>query len=267
MSGNALMDGVTVTIPATLPAPAPLNSANQPSSEPVVFTAEQVAEIRKQEKDKLYPQLENQKEKLSALEAQLAVFNQEREEIQRQNAERLQAEAETQRLRELEELSAKELIERQRVEFTAQVEAVRAEAAERTSRLEQERDFAAALVEKQAAYQALQNYKTQRLAEVGDDIAPILIDLVSGNTEEEIERSISTLIAKSSSMIEATQQLSAPVQRLRGVSPAGAAPTGPLENDSDQQTFTLDDIKNMPMDVYAKMESKLKAAVRPTRRN
>lgn len=266
MSDTAVFDGTTVVLPVTPQhAPAPVNSANLPHED--VFTAEQVAAIRQQEKNKLYPQIDGLKEKLEALERQTAAFQADKDEAARQLAEQQHAAQEAQRIREESELSAKELLLVKEKEFNARFEQMQAETQSRLDALQHERDMAAALLVKEQEFHALNVFKQRRLAEEADNIAPIFTDMVTGNTEEEIERSISLLVAKTSDMMEAIQQQQAPAPKLRSVSPAGAAPSGPLENDPSQKTFTLDEIKNMPNDVFAQYREQLQAAVSPNRRS
>ena len=129
MSDSGTSTIVVPSIPAPT-QPTPSMSSNVPE---VYFTPDQVAAslatARKEEKDKLYPQLESQKEKLNALEAQLATFNAERAEAQRQAAEAQSAAAEARRARETEELSSKDLIARQEREFNERLEAIRIDTA------------------------------------------------------------------------------------------------------------------------------------------
>jgi hypothetical protein len=84
-----------------------------------------------------------------------------------------------------------------------------------------------------------------------------LIDLIAGNSEEEVENSIAVLRTRSNAIIESIQQATAQQQgRLRGVPPT-APPVGPMENQTEYQTLTAEDIRNMPMEQYAKMRDRL----------
>ena len=97
-----------------------------------------------------------------------------------------------------------------------------------------------------------------------ENIIPELIDLVAGSTEDEIETSIAVLRERSSAIIESIQQATAASQsRLRGA-PVTAPPVGPMETQTEYQTLTAEDIRNMPMEQYAKMRDRLMSA-RPNR--
>lgn len=229
-----------------------------------IFTEDEVQKIRQQEKDKLYTRLEESQNRLKSMEEQLSLLSKEREEAIKQAEERARAEAELLKQRELEELSAKELLTRKEDEFNSRINQVEQEWAERFNTMEQERQAQAALLEKERALQALEAYRQRRINEEQENIIPELLDLVSGNSEDEIENSIAVLRARSGAIIESIQQASqSQMPRLKGA-PVTAPPTGPLENNTEYQTMTAEDIRNMPMDQYAKMRERLLQA-RPVR--
>lgn len=236
----------------------------QPQEQPTskVFTEEDINKARQQEKDKLYGRLEEAQNRMKSMEEQLSLLAREREDAIKQAEEKARNEAELQKQRELEELTAKELLTKKEDEFNQRINSVEQEWAEKFQQLEAERQAQAALLEKERALQALEVYRQRRVHEESENIIPELIDLIQGNSEEEIENSIGVLRARSSAIIESIQQASQPT-RLKGA-PVTAPPTGPLENNSEYQTMTADDIRNMPMDQYAKMRERLLQA-RPVR--
>jgi len=72
------------------------------------------------------------------------------------------------------------------------------------------------------------------------------------------------LTERSNAIIESIQQATAQQQgRLRGA-PVTAPPVGPMETQTEYQTLTAEDIRNMPMDQYMKMRDRLLNA-RPSR--
>jgi hypothetical protein len=228
------------------------------------FTEDEVHKIRQQEKDKMYSRLEESQNRLKSMEDQLALLSKEREEAIKQAEERARAEAELIKQRELEELSAKELLTRKEDEFNSRINQVEREWAEKFQVMEQDRQAQAALLEKERALQALETYRQRRIVEEQETIIPELLDLVAGNSEDDIENSIAVLRARSSAIIESIQQASqSSMPRLKGA-PVTAPPTGPLENNQEYQTMTAEDIRNMPMDQYAKMRERLLQA-RPVR--
>lgn len=229
-----------------------------------VFTEDEVQKIRQQEKDKLYGRLEESQSRLKTMEEQLSLLSKEREEAIKQAEERAKAEAELLRQRELEELSAKDLLLRKEDEFNSRINQAEREWSEKFQALEQDRQAQAALLEKERALQALESYRQRRVVEEQEYIIPELLDLVTGSSEDEIENSIAILRARSGAIIESIQQASqSQMPRLKGA-PVTAPPTGPLENNQEYQTMTAEDIRNMPMDQYAKMRERLLQA-RPVR--
>ena len=90
-----------------------------------------------------------------------------------------------------------------------------------------------------------------------DTIVPELIDLISGNSKDEIEQSIAMLKEKSASISQSVQQaMQNAKQQMVGTRVTSPA-AGPLDNDSSQQSYTPDSIRNMSMDDYAKQRAKL----------
>lgn len=226
------------------------------------FTEQDIQKVRQQEKDKLYKRLEDADTRVKTMEEQLSLLSQEREKAVQEAQERAKSEAETLRQREMEELSAKELLTKREDEFNQRINQVEEEWQTRFNDLEQQRQAQEALLEKERYLQSLESYRQRRLQEEQETIIPELRDLVSGNNEEEIENSIAVLRDRSSAIIESIQQASQPT-RLKGA-PVTAPPTGPLENQQEYQTMSAEDIRNMPMDQYVKMRERLLQA-RPSR--
>lgn len=210
------------------------------------YTADDLSKARAQEKEKLYPQMEKLKDELSALKQ--AQAEREAEEAKRKE-ERKTREAEAAKRKkeeEEQELSAKELLARKEQELQDQIELERAE-----------REKAFALLEQERKFQSLQNYRSQRMEQERDNIIPELIDLVQGESEDEIEQSIAALKEKSNKIFQsvssASQQTRKEMVGARVTSPA----SGPLDNDSEQRTYSPDDISNMSLADYAKNRAKL----------
>lgn len=228
------------------------------------FSEDEVENIRKQEKDKLYKRLEEADIRVKTMEEQMAILTQEREAARKEAEERAKLEAEILKKREEEELSAKDLLRKREEEFDLKLKGLDSEYSRRFQEIEEQRQAQSAILEKERRLQELTSYRQRRLGEEQDSIVPELIDLVSGNTEEEIENSIAVLRERSSAILESIQQATQQQQgRLRGVS-VTAPPVGPTETQTEYQTLNADDIRNMTMDQYAKMRERLLNA-RPNR--
>jgi hypothetical protein len=229
-----------------------------------VFTEDEVESIRKQEKDKMYKRLEEADTRVKSMEEQMSVISAEREAAKKEAEARAAKESDILRQREIDELSAKELLLKREEEFNVKLQEIDGEYKRRFEEIEGQRQAQEAIIEKERRLQEINSYRNRRLQETQEEIIPELIDLVSGNTEDEIETSISVLRDRSNAIMESIQQATAQQQgRLRGA-PVTAPPVGPMETQTEYQTLNADDIRNMTMDQYAKMRDRLLNA-RPNR--
>ena len=203
------------------------------------YTDEDLARARAQEKDKLYPQIENLKEKLSQIEK-------EREErVAQEEAARKAAEEQARQKAEAE-MDVRSLLDQKEQEWRSQLEAEKAE-----------RERAFALLNMEREYQDLQAYRTERIESERDSIIPELLDLVSGNNREEIENSIAGLKERSSRIIDSAQQAMQNARRDMTGSRVTAPSAGPLDTNSDNQQFSAEQIAGMSYNEYVKHRSKL----------
>ena len=201
------------------------------------YTEDDLKRVREQEKSKLYPQIDSLKEELNLLKK-------EREErIAAAEAAKAEAEAEAKRKAEAE-MDTRSLLEQKEKEWEKKLEA---------ERLERERAFL--LLERERQYAELTSYRTRRLEEERENIIPELVDLISGNTPDEIEQSIASLRDRSSKILESAQQAIQVNRREM----TGTKPTLPptMENNSDQQQFTAEQLAAMSVTEYAKVRNKL----------
>lgn len=210
---------------------------------PKFYTEEDLAKVRSQEKDKLYPVIEQLKEEVSSL-------RKEKEEKAARKAEREAAEVaerEAKQKAKLEDdLDAKELIKLKEAEWQEQLERER-----------QERERAFALLEQERAYTDLQNYRNQRLNEEQDSIIPELVDLLTGSTREELDASLAGLKERSAKILESAQQAMQATRRDMAGTRATLPPSGPLETNSAQRQFTAAEIAAMSVQEYAQYRDKL----------
>ena len=219
------------------------------------FSEDDVEKIRQQEKDKLYKRLEDSDGRVKSLEDQLSTLANESEVSKAEAARLAKAESDALRKREEEELSAKELITKRETEFDEKLKVVETEWEGRLAKIEEERASQEAMLEKERRYRELETYLGRRMVEEEEYIIPELRDLASGTTEEEIDNSIAILKDRSSAILESIQQSTQP-SGLRG-SPVTAPPVGPMETQTEQQTLSAEDIRNMPMEQYMQMRDRL----------
>lgn len=203
------------------------------------YTEEDLKKVREQEKSKLYPQIESLKEELSSLKK----FELERNaEEERRRAE---AEAEAKRKAE-EEMDVRTLLQQKEAEWQTQLEA---------ERLEREKAFA--LLERERTFAEITQYRSRRVEEERENIMPELIDLVGGNTPEEIEQSIASLKERSNRIVESAASALRAERRDMTGSRVTAPPAGPLDNNSNQAPVTAEQISAMSVSEYAKYRDKL----------
>lgn len=221
--------GYTVTTTAT----------NTTANGQKFYTEEDLNKVRSQEKNKLYPEIESLKEELS-------VLKKERDEKAAAKAAKEAEKAEKEKVKEEEELSVKDLLAKRTQEFEAQLQAEKSEREKAFALLEREREFA-----------NLQAYKAQRIEEMRDNIIPELLDLVSGNTPEEVESSIAALSERSARILDSVTQASQDARRQMVGTRATLPATGPLDIETGSRQFSAEDIAAMSMNDYAKYRQQL----------
>lgn len=204
------------------------------------YTEEDLAKVRGQEKDKLYPQIEKLKEELDAIKR-----DKEEQELARKAAE--EAKALEERERAEDEMGVRDLLKVKEQEWAEQLERER-----------EERERAFALLEREKTFAEIQNYRTSRLEAERDSIIPELVDLISGNSIEEIEQSIQGLKERSSRILDSAQQAMQSARReMTGTRVTTPPNAGPMDIETGTRQFTAEDIAAMPLNEYAKYRSQL----------
>ncbi|MEU1552155.1 hypothetical protein ABZ517_05460 [Streptomyces scabiei] len=246
---QANADG-TVTLRTEANPPAPPAQGR-------TFSAAELERARQEEKDKLYSRMQKGDERLQALEAELKALREERESREQAEAERQAAEEKTAKERAEAEMSAKRLVEERSTEWE-----------QKFADLQAEREQERAALAKEAEYNALRAYIQERVNVERNSIAPELVDLVSGNTREEVDASIEMLRAKTDAIFQSvtTAQQQARSQ-MRGVSTTGYTGNGPTDGDAGARQLSAEDIKNMPMSEYSRYRSQLLGAAANTSSN
>ena len=222
---------------------APTVTDEAPKQTQKFYTEEDLAKVRTQEKDKLYPVVEQ-------LKSEVASLKKDKEEKAArkaaEEAEKLAKKAEKQKEKLEEDLDAKELIKLKEAEWQEQLERERSE-----------RERAFALLEQERTFSELQSYKQNLIERERDNIMPELVDLISGNTPDELNASIESLKDRSARILESAQAAMQNARKeMRGTS-ATLPAAGPLETNMDSRQFTAQDIASMSMNDYAKVRDKL----------
>lgn len=233
--------------PTSTSVPQNLNTSLIPPPEGQYFTAEQVEAIRQQEKDKLYGKQRSLEEQLTVFKGELDQYRTEREQAEAAKAEAEQRAAEAARKAEEEKLSVTELLQRRDSEW-----------AQKQQELETRFELERAHMEKDRALFNLQNYTQRRVAEeiAANAIIPDLVQFVNGNTEQEVEESITKVKAITDNIVEGSQRMNSGQPTQPGVSPTGFSPTGPFDAISGTQEVSPDDVRAMSMQEYAAYRAK-----------
>lgn len=236
-------DTVTVTVPPT-PAPTPPAFDEEAfMKSPAVIAL--LENARKQEKDKLYPQL-------NELKSQVENLTSSRQAEIDAAAEKARKAAEEEARKRFEESDAKSLLQQKDQEWEARFNALQEERAQERAALEKERAFLELSQYTQSA--------VQRAIDAGE-IAPELAPHVMGNNVDEVNASLENVKATSAAIVanmQAAMQAQQPAPR--GVSATGLAPVGPMDMAGGTRTLSASDIANMPMAEYARLRSQLGTA-------
>lgn len=244
-TGTAVTPEGTVTVQDPPKPPEPQNAGQESR-----FTAADLERVRQEEKDKLYSRLSKVDERSEALEAELKQLREERQAREAEEAQRQQAEEDAAKAKAESEMSAKKLLEERSSEWE-----------KRFAQIEREREQERAALAKESEYNKLRAYIQERAGAERENIAPELVDLISGNTPEEVDASIEMLKDKTSQIFQSVQSAQETARsQMRGVAATGYTGNGPTDGDAGSRQLSADDIKSMPMAEFAKYRSQLLGA-------
>ncbi|MET9119938.1 hypothetical protein [Streptomyces sp. NPDC004528] len=239
-----------LTIPVTPEEPKdPAQSAG------ARFTAEDLEKVRREEREKVYSRLSQQDEVIKATQTELEAVRRAREEKEAAEATaRAQAEDEAKAKREAE-LSAKTLLKEREEAWEKRFSDIQAQ-------YDRDREVFA----REQEFSRLQQVRNELLAADADNIAPELVDLVAGNTEDELRSSIELMKQKSASIVAQIQQTQVAARAsMRGTAPTGYGVGPTADTDAGYRQFSSGDIKNMSMAEYAKLRGQLLPAASASR--
>lgn len=248
--GNAILEGGALATGAVPPPPpvqlSPNNNGggNEPS-----FTTADVERIRQQERDKLYPQLKQEQEARKTAERELA----ERQAAETAETARLAEEA---RLAAEAEMDARQLVESRTADFEQRLNAEREERLRLEAMLEQER-----------RYSELSEVRSSIVDRERENILPELIDLIHGNTTEELEQSAASLKDRTASILGNVSAATTQTRQAMVGTSLTAPPVGPLEQEQTYEQVTAADIAAMDTNTYAQHRDRLRSALSTQVRN
>ena len=257
--GSATMTAPTPT-PANMPASTiTIPVAPRSAPEVVVFTQADIdaamERTRQQEKDKLYPQLEELKRQQGEAQARITAFDTDLAARQKLiDDEKTRADAASEETRQAE-LSFSQKLEEARAEFSGQFSTLQATIEAQQATITKEREFG-----------ELSSYRST-LLQNDAEILPHLRDFVSGNTREEIDASVSQYRDASNAILleiansQQQQRIAAPGVGIT------APPAGPLDNNSGYEQVSAADIAAMSMSEYAAKRAGLLGAASQSPQN
>lgn len=212
-----------------------------PQPQPVArWTDDDIAKARTQEKDKLYGRIEDMDAQLKELKKERQAMEKERKTEEDRIAAEQQAKLE-------EQMELRDLLNKKDQEWT-----------QRFQSIEQERERDRATFEREKAMMEVEGYRLQRIEQEAEYILPELRDLVSGNSIEEVDRSIEDMKNRTNAVLGNFAGVTSQ-QPPRGASPT-APPVGPMEQIPSYEQLTPEDIRSMDIETYKKYRESLLAS-------
>lgn len=225
----------------------PVQVVDQPQQQPNGrFTEQDIERARQQEKEKLYPRIEEMTSQLKELR--------DAREAEQAERERLALEAEeARRAKEESEMDLRALFEKREAEFQSQI-----------SELSTRYDTDRAIFERERSLQEAHAYRMARIDQESEYILPELRDLIGGDTPEAVDASIDEMKARTDAII-GNMQAAAQPQPFRGAAMASVPPVGPMEQMPSYEQLSPEDIRTMDMDTYKRYREQLLRATSPNR--
>lgn len=238
--------------------------------EPEYFTADDVAkqveearreaieQARKEERDKLYPKIEATDSRYKEMAAEVETLRKAENERQKA-ADKAARDAEKARIKAAEaELEAKALIEKRTQEWQAQLEARDAQHAADRKAMQEAQELQAAVYAKDREMADLQIYIRDRVAAEQNNIAPELMDFITGETKEQVDASIEIVKAKTAAILEGVRQAGITGRAgMPGTAPVSGATGLTPGIDTGDKNLSPDDIKGMSMQDFSKLRAQM----------
>jgi hypothetical protein len=242
-------EGFTQGVVEALPQdPPPVVTPTE--AQPRMFTEAEVQKLRNDEKTKVYGELTQAQEALKRYQEAEAA------QAQANAAAQAKVEAEAKAAREAE-MDAKQLLEARDTEWQKRHEEAQAQWENRFNQINAEREQERVVAQKEREYHEFLQYRSERLQAESGNIAPELIDLVSGSTREELDASINRLKEKSAEIAKTVQHYAQQARAgQRGVSAASFPTAGPDVENQGGMPITAEDIQNMSVEEYAVFRQK-----------
>jgi hypothetical protein len=214
---------------------------------------------RTEERDKLYPQTEATKRQLEEQAAQLKALQDAEAERQKAIKKAEDDAAKARKKAEEAELTVQQKLERRQAEMQEQFERAQQEQAAQLEEMRRQRELDQALITKEREMMALQSYIRDRVDAEKENIAPELLDFVTGEDKEQVDASIELVKSKTAALVEGMRQAQlAQRARMPGTAPsAGATGITPGLDTGNGQQITAEDIAGMGMKEFAALRQRM----------
>lgn len=206
------------------------------------WSDEDIERARQQEKEKLYPRIDELTQQLKALRDERDAEVAERQRLADEAA------AAT-RLQEESQMEVRDLLERREKEFQAQID-----------QLNNRYDTDRAIFERERALTEAREYRLARIEQEAEFILPELRDLVRGDTPQDVDASIEEMKQRSEAIFNNMAAAQAP-QPFRGAAMPSVPPVGPMEQLPTQEQLSPDQIRAMDIDTYKRYREPLLQAI------
>jgi hypothetical protein len=232
-------EGVTTATTSSGNANGPIPTKVNGNSDPKFYTQEDIEKAREQEKSKMYKRLETMQDTVNRLELEAKTRAEAEEAAQRILQSQQQEEEAATKKRQESEMSAKDLLAQKEQEWE-----------QKLSQVQQQVEAERALRERETQFAELMDYRQQVVQAYSDRVAPELLDLIQGDTPEELQASAEDMTARTERILaqtaEAMQNQRQAMPTVRATAPASG------ENSGSQRSYTPDEIRTMSMAEYSK---------------
>jgi hypothetical protein len=216
-------------------------------------------QARTEERDKLYPQIDANKTRFDELTSQIKTLT-DAESERAKEAEKARLAAEKARqAKEDAEKSAQDLVKDSEARFQQQLKDMQTAQDTRLAEIAQQQQLQQAVFEKEREMSALQMYIRDRVEAERENIAPELLDFITGDTKEEVDASIQVVKDKTAAIVEGMRQAGiAQRASMPGTAPsAGATSIVPGLDTGQGQAISAEDIKGMGMKEFAALRQRM----------
>lgn len=229
------------------------------------LSPEQVEQIRREalqkarteEREKLHSQIDQSDARFKEMQGEVKRLADAEQARAKEADDRAKEAEKARKAKDDAELSAKELVARQREEFNQQLEQARQDAAQQINKIRQDQETQQAFWEREREMSALQLYIRDQVEAHREEIAPELLQFIDGDSKEAVDASIQRVVTTTAQIVDGMRQAQSAARRaMPGVAPSGGQSAITAGIDTGDQPLTADDIRKMPMKDFAALRDR-----------